>query len=171
MLLGVSRPSTVNSNSIIMKYKFKFYTQYSQFYLTDKTSSGNTDSISFWTEDAHNDRLAIEDGVLGVGTQCYGHVKGELDLLDSANNKIDFNQYDHIVESGIELRSGILEVLDCPNSKVQLETKVNPGTYRVRVYSSNLDSVIDDDGEDYYKIEIWPDTNIERKVLKRYLHK
>lgn len=61
--------------------------------------------------------------------------------------------------------------MDCPNSSVELEVKVKPGNYRVRVYSSNLDTVIDDDGDDYYKIEMWPDDNMERKVLKKYVRK
>jgi len=153
------------------RYEFKFYTEYHQFYICDKISSGNTGSEDFWTEEANNDRLAMEDGILGIGTECYGHVNGELDLLDSANNKIDTSKYDHIVEGGLELKSGTVQILDCTSSTIIFETKVNPGIYRVRVYSSNLKSVIDDDGDDYYKIEIWPDSTMERKVLKRYIHK
>jgi hypothetical protein len=151
------------------KYGFKFYTEYHQFYIEDEIATGNTASVDFWTEDAYNDRLATDDGMLGVGTECYGHVNGELNLLDSANDQIDTDKYDHIVESGLELKSGVLQILDCTSSTVVLAVQVNPGKYRVRVYSLNLDSVIDDDGDDYYKIEIWPDSNMERKVLKRYV--
>jgi hypothetical protein len=79
-------------------------------------------------------------------------------------------RYDHIVEGGLALKSGILEILDCPSLSIELKIKIKPGFYRMRVYSSNLNSVIGDEGEDYYKIEIWPDT-MERKVLKRYVRK
>lgn len=96
-------------------------------------------------------------------------IQGELILLDSKNGNIEYSQYDHIVESGLNLKSGILQVLDCPNSNVELEIKVNPGKYRVRIYSLNLNSVVGDSGDDYYKIEIWPDVNMERIVLKQYL--
>jgi hypothetical protein len=51
---------------------------------------------------------------------------------------------------------------------VELEMIVKPGAYRVRVYSSNLVSVEGDEGDDYYKIEVWPDVQMERKVLKQY---
>jgi hypothetical protein len=135
-----------------MKYELDFYTSYNQFYLFDKTSGGNTASDNFWTADAYNDRLALEAGILGVSTACYGHVKGELYILSQENEVINSNQYDHIVEGGLELKSGILQVLDCPNSEIELEVELKPGTYHVRVYSSDLASAeIDEtEGNDYY---------------------
>jgi hypothetical protein len=151
-----------------MKYQLEFYTQYSQFYICDKDSENDTGAKSFWTNEAFNDRLAVGTGVLGIGTECYGPIKGELILLDSSESITDNNEYDHIVEGGLEINSGIIQVLDCPNSIVQLELPVTPGTYRVRVYSSDLASVEGDEGDDFYKIEIWRGLNTERKVLKRY---
>ncbi len=156
-----------------MNYKLDFKTQYNQFFICDKSSPSNTDSDSFWTDEAHSERLAMEEGIIGIGTQCYGHIKGELIVSKAENKQIDYNKYDHIVEGGLEVKSGVLQILDCPNSEVELELKVNPGKYRVRVYSSNLASadIDEDEGDDYYKIEIWPnpDSDIERKVLKQYI--
>ena len=159
------------NNNAIMKYKFNFYTQYHQFYLCDKTSLKNTDSNDFWTTEATDDRMAIKSDIIGVGTECYGTIRGELNVLDSVNNQFDTSKFDHIVEGGVEIKSGILQILDCPNSNVELEVKIKPGTYRIRVYSSNLSSVIGDEGDDYYKIEIWPNRNMARKVLKKYISK
>jgi len=160
-------------NTCNMTYKLDFKTQYNQFYISDKESPNNTASDSFWTEKAHNQRLAMEDGVIGIGIQSYGHVKGELNLLSSVNNDKDYSKYDHIVEGGLNVKSGTLQVLDCPNSEVELELKIKPGKYRVRVYSSNLVTADMDEveGNDQYKIEIWPDSNMERKVLKQYIIK
>ena len=151
-----------------MKYQLDFRTQYGQFYLSDKTSEKNTEAADFWTDEAFDDRLAMGAGILGVGTECYGHVKGEVHILNSASAQNDFNVFDHVVEGGIVIQSGLLEVLDCPNSHLELEIPLTPGKYRARVYSSRLASVMDDDGDDYYIIEIWPDENTERVVLKRY---
>jgi hypothetical protein len=151
-----------------VKYKFDFYTQYKQFYLSDKISARNTESVDFWTTKAHEDRMAVGDGILGIGKECYGQVKGELYLMDSVNNKFDSSHFDHIVESGIEIKSGILQVLDCPNLNTELEISLKPGTYGVRVYSLNLTSVNGDSGDDSYKIEIWPQTTMKKNVLKRY---
>ena len=60
--------------------------------------------------------------------------------------------------------------MDCPNSDVQLKIHIKSGTYRARIYSSNLlnADIDEDEGNDYYKIEIWPDNDLERKVLKRF---
>lgn len=154
-----------------MKYPLNFYTEYHQFYIQDRISEGKTDSDDFWTEAAHNNKLAVENGIVGVGTECYGPVKGELIILDSANDSFDINLYDHIVEGSIELKSGTLQVANCTWFDIELELKLEPGTYRIRVYSSNLASVVGDEGDDFYKIEIWPDIMLERRVLKRYMRR
>jgi hypothetical protein len=150
-----------------MKHPLDFYTSYNQFYITDKNSEGPINA-DFWTTDAFNERLAIGEGILGVGTECYGPVKGEVHLISGTNNQDTLHAYDHVVEAGIEVKSGAIQILDCPNSNVELELNIKPGTYRVRIYSSNLPSVEGDEGDDYYKIEIWPDTKMERIVLKQY---
>ncbi|MEE1946451.1 hypothetical protein VRU48_15105 [Pedobacter sp. KR3-3] len=67
-----------------MKYKLDFYTEYNQFYVQDKLSWGGTASASFWTDEAYHDRLAMEEGIVGVGTECYGPIKGELEILQTA---------------------------------------------------------------------------------------
>jgi hypothetical protein len=153
-----------------MKYELNFSTSYHQFYISDKESCQDTGDINFWTKDANQSRLAIGDGILGVALECYGRFKGELVLLERKNEKIEFDQYDHIVEGGLNVESGVLQVLDCPNSNVELEVKVNPGKFRARIYSLNLTSVVGDSGDDFYRIEMWPDTDMERSVLKQYPH-
>lgn len=155
-----------------MKHKINFDTQYNQFYLADQLSDADTGANTFWTDIAYKDRLAILNGTLGIGTESYGHINGEIIILEKENKDIDFTIYDHIVEGGLNIKSGILQIRDCPMNALQLELKLNPGKYRVRVYSSNLKSVLEtdsyDDFNDYYKIEIWPDENMELKVLKVY---
>jgi hypothetical protein len=152
-----------------MKYHIDFYTSYNQFYITYKDSEGATNSDKFWTTEAFNERLAVVDGIIGVGTECYGPVKGEIHLLNSPNKQAVLDEYDHIVEAGINIKSGFLQILNCPDSNVELDISVEPGMYRVRIYSSNLASVEGDEGDDFYKIEIWPDNKMDRKVLKQYL--
>jgi hypothetical protein len=114
------------------------------------------------------DRMALEEGIIGVGTECYGPVKGEVKIVAFPDEIASANPYDHIVEGSLELKSGILQVLDCPNSSIELELHLKPGFYRVRVCSSNLFSVEGDEGDDFYSIEIWPQELSGRKVLKRY---
>ncbi|PUZ19588.1 hypothetical protein GA0116948_12518 [Chitinophaga costaii] len=153
-------------------HKLDFSTSHHQFYICDKETSQNTGDDDFWTEEATLSRLAIGNGILGVGLECYGPLKGELVLIKSKKDMITYNQYDHIVEGGLDIPSGILQVLDCPFSNIELEVKIPPGKYRVRIYSANLASVVDqEEGDDYYRVEIWPDTNMERIVIKQYKEK
>lgn len=152
---------------------FKFYTQYNQFYVADKNAAGNTGSFNFWSDKAFSDRLALENGIIGVSTQSYGNIKGEIEALEKPNPTIDYSKYDHIVEGGIDIKSGELQILNSPDSNIELTLNVNPGKYRVRVYSSNLRSVKENDephytDNDYYRIELWKNDDMKRKVLKQY---
>ena len=63
-------------------HQLDFWTTHHQFYIADKSSPFRTDSDDFWTTQATDDRLAIEEGLLGIGTECYGPVKGDLQVLD-----------------------------------------------------------------------------------------
>ncbi|MGQ2983163.1 hypothetical protein [Flavobacterium sp.] len=157
-----------------MKQTFEFYTQYNQFYIADKTSNYDTGSDSFWTDEAISQRLAIGNGIIGIGTYSYGYIKGEIKVIEKPEDFIDYHLYDNIVEGGITISSEELEILDCPDSNVELSLRITPGNYRVRVYGSNFSTVEEPDlakdtDNDYYKIEIWPDNNMERKVLKQYV--
>jgi len=158
-----------------MRKKFKFYTEYNQFYIQDKNYSGDTSDSEFWSEKAYNYRLATSNDVLGVGTQSYGNIKGEIEILEKQAINVDFEQYDHIVEAGLEIKHNELQVADCPTNNIEVKIIVNNGKYRVRVYSSNLSSVLEPDlandiDDDYYRIEVWPDEDMERKVLKQYMN-
>lgn len=151
-----------------MKYKLEFRTAYHQFSISDYGFSHDTGDEGFWTLDAMDDRLAIGDGVLGIGTECYGPVEGDLTVLAERTSNADFSGYDHVVEGSLVIKSGTLQVLDCPNSNIELELRVDPGEHRVRIYSMNLDSVDGDLGDDYYQIEIWPEGYSGVVVIKQY---
>ncbi|GAT61889.1 hypothetical protein [Paludibacter jiangxiensis] len=157
-----------------MKTEFKFYTEYNQFYIHDKNYVGDTSDSDFWSEEAYSGRLAIRNGILGVGTQCYGNVKGEINILYEQLPNNNFDQYDHIVEAGIEIHGGEIQISGCTSNYSEVRIKINNGKYRVRIYSSNLASVLEPDlahdtDDDFYKIEVWTDENMERKILKQYI--
>ena len=154
-----------------MKYNFNFYTSYHQFYISDYDSAKKTDSKDFWNEQTYKSRLATEKGIVGILTKSYGHIVGELEILEKERVILDTDLYDHIVESGIEVKSGILQILDCPNSNVEGEIKIVPGVYKIRVYSTNLkilEGEDEDEGNDFYKIEIWKEGNPNNKIIKSY---
>lgn len=152
----------------MISHKLSFDTTHHQFYICDKASPFRTDSDDFWTTQAHDDKLAIEEGLLGVGTGCYGPVNGELQVLNHAPSDEDLSLYDHVVEGSLQLTSETLQIFACLDNTPTLEINLKPSSYRVRVYSSNLASVDGDAGDDYYIIKIWPATYLARHVLKRY---
>ncbi|MBG42977.1 MAG: hypothetical protein CL530_03315 [Aequorivita sp.] len=152
-----------------MNLNLKFTTDYRQFYLNDKNANVNTGSENFWSERAFADKLAVEDGVLGIGIENdEGKVECEFEILNSKSLIDNFNGFDHVVEASLKIHSGIVQILDCPNSEVEMETQIENGEYRVRVYSINLKTAYEQNPNDTYKIEMWKEAYSERKVLKRF---
>jgi len=148
-------------------YRLDFYTSHNQFYIYDPKSNFGDFSIN--NED-YNDKLVVGKGIIVAITETYGHIRLKIEILDKERKIENFSIYDHVVEGGIETKSGILQILDCPSSRLIKEIKLPQGTYRVRIYSMNLKDVIgdEDENDDSYRIEIWPSNKLEKKVLKRY---
>ena len=152
-----------------MKINLKLVTDNRQFYLNDKNANGNTGSENFWSESAFADKLAIEDGVLGIGIENdEGKVECEFEILNSKSLIDNFTDFDHVVEASLKIHSGILQIIDCPHSEVEMETEIENGEYRVRVYSINLNTAYEENPKDSYKIEMWKEAYSDRKVLKRF---
>jgi len=150
-----------------MKYSLDFRTFYNQFYISDKGAS--FDELNLSDQD-YNDRFAVYENMIVVYPESYGHIRGELFLLEKENKDYDLSIYHHIVEGGINVDSGIIQLLSCPSSEIGLEIQVSPGQYRVRVFFLNLAGYDSDEEEsnDHYKIEIWRDDNIDKKLIKNF---
>lgn len=149
-------------------YPLDFYTQYRQFYLTDGADEDPNENL--WTKEAYNQRMVGDIGFLTLITECYGPVKGQLEIKDDGSDIGSLEEYDHVVEGKIDIEKGVLQVQDCPTSSVVQEVELPSGLYSVRVYSKGLTTVEGDEGDDFYRIVIWPamDSGKEIKVLKQY---
>src|ERR1700743_2947989 len=108
-----------------MTLNLNFYTSYNQFYIRDYATTGDTGG-DLWENGAFEDRLAISDGILGIGTECYGQVKCEIIVLEKSNDNINHTDYDHIVEGSIEIKSGLIEVTNCPTNTVEATISLPP---------------------------------------------
>jgi len=153
-----------------MKYEFDFGTQYNTFYLSSDEGMRSVAEKLDNSDQSLRERLVEAKNLLAISTHSYGRIRGTIHFLDSVDDNINLDLYDHIVEVGLKVESGELQVLSCPTSSIEFKKSIDPGTYRVRIYSSGLKSYDTDEeeGDDRYKIEIWPDTNKARKVLKQY---
>lgn len=148
--------------------KFDFYTSHHQFYIVDKDFFNLSDK-NFWNKSSLLERMAISDGIIGVLTASYGPIKGSFQIFNLPQALEDKSNFDHIVDGCIMIKSGKIQILDCPDSDVIFESSLENGYYCVRLYSSNLNIQDEDEGGDFHRIELWPtDHNFNRKVIKQF---
>jgi hypothetical protein len=151
-----------------MNHKLSISTQYGQFYVADKDSPGNTGG-KFWNDEASDDRLAIDVGILGISVENDEATANiEIELMATRPVECNFNQFDHVVEGSLSIESGKLQIKDCPNSHVELEITLDPAWYRLQVCSLNLSKAYQINPEDKYLIRIWKESFSRRRVLKKW---
>jgi hypothetical protein len=147
-------------------HQLKFSSEYYQFYILDSQSEGKTDAPDFWNDEAGERKLAIGEGILGVTIATYGNVNAELKILDE--KPIENKKASHIIEASLKVSSGKLQIRDCTGYDIQLEIDVDKTDYRIRISSFNLETVVDDEGNDYYEIEIWKSKFAKPNLIKKY---
>jgi hypothetical protein len=153
-----------------MRYKLNFQTDYGQFYLTNSIDINLKDEYGTkeWFDEALKTHIGFHENELIIFTLSTNRIKGEINVLAKENTNINFDKFDHIVESNINLNSCVLEVNSWFRNFTVKKIILRSGKYRVRVYISNLYTERDsnENGKYYYTIEVWPDTTEGIKVLK-----
>lgn len=150
------------------EYRFKLFADYFQFYVQDEAAEG--DLSNSWTDEAVKSLLALAPGTIGVGTVRNMDVPVTIDLRDNEPS-VSLEEWDHATECTITISSGHLVIAGCTDyfpDAVRMNLKV--GTYRARVLYGGLASVSDDglDGQDRYKIILWPAPPGDTVVLKQW---
>jgi hypothetical protein len=152
--------------------EIRVYASHHQFYFQDSEAHGSTDDPSFWCEEAFARRLAIADGILGIGTGTYGIVKVRVEQHESEPD-IDLAQWDHVTECGLAVQSRFILVMGCL-SQSGLFFQVKPGHFCVRACHANLaeseQEVPSDwkgDFQDWYLVQFWPGKPLKPRVLKQ----
>jgi hypothetical protein len=146
------------------------YAGYRQFYLSSDRRNPGIAEPEFWTEEASRERLAVAPFTLAIGTDTYGEVPVDVEVLDSAS-QLSIDDWDHVVEASFEVTSGVIEVSGCPDSEMSARIEVEPGIYIVRVFCRGLSEAPDDSGTysgDSYLIQLWRSEHRKRTVLKRF---
>ncbi len=148
-------------------YHFKVYAGYHQFYLSkDEESLIGSGADSFWTTENIRKLLATGPGLVGVGTGTFGEVPVNVRVAHGAPED-ELNGWDHVAEASIDLSSGKLLVTGCPNGPAG-HIFLEPGSYRVRIYSGKLDTAREHQGKDYYRIVLWDAAPAAPLVLKQW---
>ena len=116
------------------------------------------------------DMLATGPGIVGVGTARNFHVPVTVCVRDSEPEEEDLGRWDHVAEASLPVPSGCLMVRGCTEARRNAaRIAFEPGLYRVCVYYLNLDSVSANgiEGDDSYKVVLWPSWEEATRVLKR----
>ena len=149
-----------------MAKQYVIVADYHQFYLWDhgRNPQAPTD---YQAEDVAH-RIKTAPFVLVVQPARDMDVPVELDVIDSPPED-QFDDWDHVAEASLDLPSGQLEIHECTGGSVDI-LQVMPGTYRVRAYFGGMNTVSDDglDGEDHYRLVLWPAPPSPIVVLKQH---
>ena len=133
-------------------FNAKKHASYYQFYLQDDESTENPENICI---DANFDKsLGVGNQMLVINTARYASVDVSLTLYKS-EPKLELSQSEKINECSLLITSKLK--LGNEISSDWTEYEIEKGIYRVRILYKNLSSVVGDDGNDSYHIQIWKD--------------
>lgn len=153
----------------MIKEEIRLYASHHQFYIQDSEPLGTSDDPEFWTDQACDDRLAVAEGLLGIGTGSYDLVVVRVQQ-HSSEPSLDLSDWDHVTEASLAVRTPFVLVLGClaPSG---LFFRVLPGHDRARCCQANLATSVESTGEagDWYLVQFWPAPYSGPRVLKRWV--
>lgn len=149
-----------------MKRTYTIFADYHQFYLWDKKVE--PDAPADYTDEDIQNRIKAAPNVVVIQPERNMEVPVEVEIFEGAPS-LELALWDHIAEASLELPSGILEIHECTGGPID-EIQFPPGSYRVRACFGKLDELSEDglDGNDHYRLEIWPEPFAPVKVLKQF---
>ncbi|MEU8265436.1 hypothetical protein AB0C02_33165 [Micromonospora sp. NPDC048999] len=152
--------------------KLTLFADYYQIHAFDEGSQA--DFGDEWTDQAVDDRLAVAEDGVAIGTTVNVNVAVSVEVLNGppADDSIEF---DHVVEASIRCSSGHLVVMGCTDYEPDARRfPVTAGWLRLRASQSNLDQALqadidsDDDPQtmERLRLQVWP-AAAERSVVVR----
>lgn len=153
---------------LAQRCEFEVFADYHQFYLFDEDNGHKC--APDWTRENVRNLLTVTNATIVVGTVRNFTVPVVVEVHDSQPD-YGLNEWDHVNDCAIVAESGKLIIEGCTGDRPSNPLiKVNPGSYRARVYYGKLDSQGADclQGDDHYKIVLWPGAYIEPIVMKQW---
>jgi hypothetical protein len=148
-------------------FEYKLFADYYQFYLQDECVTG--DLSDSWTQEAIDRLLAVAPGTIGVGTVRNMTVPVVVEIADTEPDE-DTTKWDQVNECSFEVQSGRIVVAGCTDYFPEAaRIDVEPSSYRARIYYGSLDALSKDglEGDDHYRIVLWPGVPGPLRVLKQ----
>lgn len=157
---------TFQSLLSMSEYQYEIFADYFQINLEDEQFA--IDTID-WNEEAIENMFAVGDRMMTMGTARNMDVPVTVEVRDDAPEE-GLSSWDHVVEGSMEISSGCLIIRGCTDlPETSPHISLTAGWYRLRIYYGGLDKLSDDrlDGDDCYKIVLWPAAYAEPQILKR----
>lgn len=154
-------------NATMQHHELELFADYFQFYLQDEKAKG--DLSRSWTEEAIQRLLAIAPETIGVGTVRNTTVPVSVEIQE-AEPAEDFDKWDQVNECGSNVPTGRIVIAGCTDYFPDAtRIKVQAGCYRARIFYGGLDALRENglEGDDHYKIVLWPAPVSNVKVLKQ----
>lgn len=150
------------------EHHFELFADYFQLLLQDEEAELAEHAAGLWKPEAFQRMLDVTPGAIYVGTARNMTVPLTVLVGDCAPPD-DADGWDRVNECSIEVPSGRLVVTGVTDyfpdaARIGLA----PGCYRARVYYGGLDTLSEDEleGDDRYRVVLWPAPYAEPAVLK-----
>jgi hypothetical protein len=147
--------------------RYSIFVDYHQFYLWDHEA--DSDAPTDYTDEDTMHRIKAAPFVVVIQPERDSYVPVEVEITDEPP-EIALDAWDHVAEASLALPSGKLEIHECTGGSIDILT-VPAGTYRVRAYHGGLGTLSDDwlDGDDHYRLVLWPAPLADIAVLRQYV--
>ncbi len=140
------------------------FADYHQFYVQDGgiSPAAPTD----WSDHDVATRVKVADHVVVICPVRNMSVPVIVEVV-SAEPHFTFEGLDHIVRCSVDLPTGKLQVHECTGGEV-LWLTIESGTYSVLVFFAGLGLLSENglEGEDCYRVTLWPGAKCPTTVLK-----
>ncbi len=153
--------------SCIRRETIEVFADYYQFYVQD--GQVNPPAPEDWTDSDVAHRAKAAQNVVALCPVRNMTVPVEVELHAS---EPDFNaeEADHLVRCSLALPTGHLQVHECTGSSV-LNWHIDAGNYQMLAVFSGLGSLSADglDGEDRYRVLLWPGPERALSVSRKWI--
>jgi hypothetical protein len=146
--------------------RYDIFADYFQFFLWDEGK--RPDAPTDFTDEDIKRRVKAAPFLVVIQPARNMTVPVEVEVTDGPPALL-VDDWDHIAEASLDLPSGRLEIHESTGGSIDV-LPVLPGTYRARACFGGLDTLSDDglDGDDRYRIVLWPAPFAPVEVLKQY---
>ena len=141
----------------------RLFADYGQIHLLDASSAPSFEDA--WTAQATEDRVAVADGGVALGTADTADVSVTVERRDGPPEASSDSAGDHETEASVHVPSGKLVVMGCTDELAKAKRiDVGSGTFRLRIVHTGLAK-----GKERIAVRLWPAAMAEPSVVRRWV--